>query len=276
MSYSNKTSNYELPLYVGTDKPTYLGDWNETMQKIDTNMKSIDTKGTNAENIANNANTVAQNALEKANEAETSVNDKVDEVRTIAQSAQATANKASIDAQTATTNALNAQAVAEAAKQSADESSKVLSVANEAKTIAQTADANANLAKSSVNNLETSVDDWVSGTLTQLSNATFYYNFNTKLKLLNFYGSATLNPAIDPDTDITIGKLPDSFPKPSQRRTIARCITFYNSAFSKEGTGTLIIETDNTVKFHTPIASMIEKNSGVGLQVMLCTNGWTD
>lgn len=36
MSSTNHTTNYELSQYVGTDKPTYLGDYNGDMSKIDT------------------------------------------------------------------------------------------------------------------------------------------------------------------------------------------------------------------------------------------------
>lgn len=39
MSYTNKTANYELPQWIGTDKPTFLEDMNEAYQAIDTAMK---------------------------------------------------------------------------------------------------------------------------------------------------------------------------------------------------------------------------------------------
>lgn len=43
MSSTNKTTNYNLSQYVGTDKPTYLGDYNEDMSKIDSQMKTNNT-----------------------------------------------------------------------------------------------------------------------------------------------------------------------------------------------------------------------------------------
>lgn len=36
MSATNHTTNLGLPEYIGSDHPTYLGDWNETVRKIDT------------------------------------------------------------------------------------------------------------------------------------------------------------------------------------------------------------------------------------------------
>lgn len=35
MSASNKTPNYELPIFIGTDKPSWLTDFDSAMTKID-------------------------------------------------------------------------------------------------------------------------------------------------------------------------------------------------------------------------------------------------
>lgn len=43
MASTNKTTNYELSQYVGTDKPTYLGDYNGDMLKIDTAIHGVAT-----------------------------------------------------------------------------------------------------------------------------------------------------------------------------------------------------------------------------------------
>lgn len=40
MSSTNKTTNYELPQFIGTDKPTWLGDINQAMLTIDGQMKT--------------------------------------------------------------------------------------------------------------------------------------------------------------------------------------------------------------------------------------------
>ena len=39
MSATNATSNYSLPLFIGTDKPAWLVDWNGAMTAIDGQMK---------------------------------------------------------------------------------------------------------------------------------------------------------------------------------------------------------------------------------------------
>lgn len=62
MSATNKTPNMELPIYVPEDKPTYLGDWNSTMSKIDTTVTATRNVADSAMETASNAsNGVATN-----------------------------------------------------------------------------------------------------------------------------------------------------------------------------------------------------------------------
>lgn len=102
MSYTNKTPNYDLPQYVGTDKPTYLGDFNETMLKIDsamhTNASNIASAGSTAEtalNTAQTANTTANTAQTTASQAVTTATN----ANTTAESANDMANSAMEDTQ---------------------------------------------------------------------------------------------------------------------------------------------------------------------------------
>ena len=46
MTATNKTANYDLSQFVGTDRPTWLGDYNGDMAKIDAQLKQ------NADDIA--------------------------------------------------------------------------------------------------------------------------------------------------------------------------------------------------------------------------------
>lgn len=52
MAYTNHTTNYNLPQYVGTDKPSYLNDFNGAMSTIDGQMK------TNANGVSANASSI--------------------------------------------------------------------------------------------------------------------------------------------------------------------------------------------------------------------------
>lgn len=49
MTATNKTENYELSQFVGADRPTWLGDYNGDMSKIDAQLKQ------NADAIASSA-----------------------------------------------------------------------------------------------------------------------------------------------------------------------------------------------------------------------------
>ena len=94
MASTNKTTNYELSQYLGSDKPTYLGDYNSDMLKIDNaihqnalNIATADEKATlqelmhgqaltnasNAQTTADTANTTANSALSKATANETDI-----------------------------------------------------------------------------------------------------------------------------------------------------------------------------------------------------------
>lgn len=97
MGSTNKTTVYNLPQWIGTDKPTFLGDLNDAFLKIDEGMSENKGSSTSAiaqaeeavhnstvalskansvENTAKQANTNANNAITIAN----NVSDKVDNI----------------------------------------------------------------------------------------------------------------------------------------------------------------------------------------------------
>ena len=67
MSHTNTTQNYKYPQFVGTDKPTFLGDFNGFFSKLDSdlseiaiNMSDLVTAVEDLENVtSNNANAVS-------------------------------------------------------------------------------------------------------------------------------------------------------------------------------------------------------------------------
>ncbi len=87
MASTNKTTHYELSQYLGSDKPTYLGDYNSDMSKIDaqmyqnatnaqtgiTNASNAQTRADNAYTLADTANTAASTADSKATQVGTNV-----------------------------------------------------------------------------------------------------------------------------------------------------------------------------------------------------------
>ena len=55
MSHTNETANYKLPQFVDNDQPTWLGDFNGAMDKIDADMNTIGANASTALSAANNA-----------------------------------------------------------------------------------------------------------------------------------------------------------------------------------------------------------------------------
>ena len=55
MSHTNQTPNYNLPQFIGTDKPAWLVDYNQSMSDIDTQMKANETASATAEANAQSA-----------------------------------------------------------------------------------------------------------------------------------------------------------------------------------------------------------------------------
>lgn len=103
MSSTNKTTNYELSQFLGTDKPAWLNDYNADMGKIDTGIHTAQTTATGADGKAD-ANTTAIGTLANlTTEVKTDLVSAVNEVKTDAGSAQNIANSAVLSANTANT-----------------------------------------------------------------------------------------------------------------------------------------------------------------------------
>lgn len=72
MSSTNKTTTLKLSQFVGTDKPDWLTDYNEDMEKIDAFATTAESDISGAQSAASNAQSVAASASSAANAASTS------------------------------------------------------------------------------------------------------------------------------------------------------------------------------------------------------------
>lgn len=132
MSFTNQTPNFGLPQWIGTDKPTFLGDLNGAFSDIDTALKNNADASAAATATANSASATATSA------------------NTNATTALGTANSAASDAASAVTTA-----------QSADtKATQALSAASGAETAAA-ANTIENLAPAYDNTLTYDVGDLV-------------------------------------------------------------------------------------------------------------------
>lgn len=68
MSHSQSTPNYQLPIFVNNDQPTWLGDVNSAMRAIDTGIHTAKTAGdTNTVAITNLQSTVSEHTADITN-----------------------------------------------------------------------------------------------------------------------------------------------------------------------------------------------------------------
>lgn len=106
MASTNKTVTLQLSQFTTADRPSWLTDYNDDMEKIDTFAASVDGDVSQAVSDATNAKTIAQTANTTAQQAQTA-----------AQLAQTAAQQAQTAAQQAQNTATSAQSTATSANQ---------------------------------------------------------------------------------------------------------------------------------------------------------------
>lgn len=94
MSSTNKTTNYELSQFLGTDKPAWLTDYNTDMGKIDAGIHTAQSTATGADGKADSANTAIGTLSNLNTTDKTSVVNAINEVNTLAGTANTVANGA--------------------------------------------------------------------------------------------------------------------------------------------------------------------------------------
>lgn len=105
MSSTNKTTNYELSQFIGSDKPAWLSDYNGDMGKIDAGIHTAQTTATGADGKAT-ANTSAIGTLSSlTTEAKTNLVAAVNEVNSTAGTALNASSAAAGSASQAITKA---------------------------------------------------------------------------------------------------------------------------------------------------------------------------
>ena len=114
MSSTNKTTNYELSQFLGSDKPAWLTDYNSDMGKIDAGIYTAQSTATGADGKADSNATAIGTLASLTTDAKTSAVAAINEVDAHADTAQNSANTAANTANQANTKA--GQALTEVAK----------------------------------------------------------------------------------------------------------------------------------------------------------------
>lgn len=180
MSYTNHTPNYNLPQYVGTDKPTFLGDFNNAMDAIDTALHN------NAENAGEGLAQLqqAQNQLTETQNAQSELNEEVSNIGGIASTVNQNVQQALTAANDATTAANSAKSQIEPAVTAANNAS---AAAAEAKTVADQNTASVNDLDERVTKLEESAITEISGFVKSNSGSSYIAQGST------FYGNTLIS-----------------------------------------------------------------------------------
>lgn len=247
MSSTNKTPNYELPQFVANDVPSWLGDFNQAMSKIDTQMKANDSKAQSAETNAENANSSATQALETANQANTTAN-----------GANTNATNALSLATTANDNASTAKQNAETAVQTANSAS---GNASSALSMAQNANTNANKALNGLDkfNLKNSMifnpstGNIVNGQNcgNDFGNSGLTLAYDDTKSIFKLYGILQIHNPDDGSLTRKI-KLLNTPLRPSQDITIYTvALTCYGQNFTRPDSANITIKTDGTIEIDT-------------------------
>ena len=173
MGSTNKTQYLELPQWIGTDQPTWLGDMNDAFLKIDNSYEQLNGEVSGAVSDAGTAEANASEALSKAN------------------TANEAASSAKTSAESALTTAQAASAAAQAAQKTAD---SVTTTAEEANYLATQAQNVAKTASNSVTTLTKNVKTWSDIQITNADGVTGTLNcsYNAALGMLNIYGQLHL------------------------------------------------------------------------------------
>lgn len=243
MSSTNKTTNYKLSQYIGTDKPTYLGDYNSDMLKIDTQLKANADTASNAVSKAGAAQAVAADASKKVQ----SLNDSV------------TANSADI----ASLKTKNAQ-----------QDSSIQNASNTASSALNKANQN----EQNITDINTR-NQWILGTnihntgLPNYSSGSWNCSYNKFSGLLNIVGQIEFSQGSTISSSTRFATIPDNIMKMIQP---SGDLTIWSSLFVTRADSTLEVNNiimDQTGKMYTK--GTLNNVTYMNIQATLNTSTWS-
>ena len=222
MASTNKTSNYELSQFLGTDKPAWLSDYNTDMSKIDTQMKANADAATAAGGTASAASTAIGTLSNLTTTDKTSVVAAINEVDSHADTAQNTATSA---------NTLAGQA-----KNKADDLATYLTLTGK-------------------QNISVTTTQGVIDSNTNIASA-----YNSDGSLGKIYGLITLNFTSTPAGSVTI-TIADTSLRPSENINIMGVnVSVYTAqGFNYAGNQNMTVNTDGTVTITVTPSSAVTR-----------------
>ena len=235
MASTNKTTHYNLSQYVGSDKPTYLADYNTDMSNIDTgiyNAKSeADTNATNIGTLSSLTTTAKSSLVSAINEVDAEADSNTSKIGTLSSltttaktnlvsainevDAEADSNTSKIGTlssltTTAKTNLVSA--INEVDAEADSNTSKIGNLTNldttEKSNLVGALNEISDITKAIINNLNLSSITVYQASQMTSDNGTFTGSItiatNADKSLCKIYGSLNVNPAVTGDVNITI------------------------------------------------------------------------
>lgn len=215
MSSTNKTTNYDLSQFVGSDKPAWLADYNQDMTKIDAGIDAAQDTATGADGKANTANN--------------NIGDMTYLSTTAKNTLVAAINEVDSHADGAIESATNANTTAQGAKDTADGVAAYLDISNVNATLTATTNGGA--------------------TVDQIR---FHSAYNATGTLGKIYGFMQIIKTNNQESVITIS---DTGLRPTEAFTISDGILLYHFRGSITPTlfsADLTVKPDGTATFSIP------------------------
>ena len=210
MASTNKTTNYNLSQFIGTDKPAWLADYNQDMSKIDAGVHTAQTTATGADGKADANATKIGTLANLTTDAKTSAVAAINEVDSHADTAQNTATSA---------NNLAGQA-----KNKADDLATYLTLTGK-------------------QNITVTTSQGVIGSTTNIASA-----YNTDGSLGKVYGAISVGFSGTPSGSVTV-TIADTSLRPTTDINILGVImnVYTAQGFSFSGVTPMVVHTDGRV-----------------------------
>lgn len=250
MSSTNKTTYYNLSQYIGTDKPTYLGDYNSDMSKIDGAIHEV-------QETATTANQTAGEAVAKTTTLESQVNTVSENVKSLLNDVTTIKNNVS----------QNTDDIGSVQKQVLALEGKTTSINSQISDIQNRLNSQWVNSGNVINNAIPSLS---------LANSFFYVGYNKLTKELNIYFSIQKTEETTTPAGQVIGTIPqeilNSLNIKSSREIVNGCTAsyLYLSTYFDIGKN-LKIDTNGqiSVSSGTPTTAYIQGN------LMINTSAWS-
>lgn len=257
MGATNSTTNFHFPLFISSDVPAWMTDWNNAMNSIDSALQTIKGTAESASGTAGTASTKAEqasNAVETIQSSVTALQGTVSSLGTTVDSLQSTYALLNSQVQIATSNIQTLQGQMSSVQSQSGNNATTLA------TNAWTSPQTVNITKAGFTSGSS-----VSSPLT--------VTYNPFLKLLSFYGWMGKDQSTEVAQGDVIGILPATIPHPTAPRNMtAFAVGLYENSNITRGIN-MQVDTNGNLKWYS-IADTGTNSISMSINCVVSTEGW--